>query len=57
MTKKFHLLLVFIAISFAVNKGYNQSSDSILIFTQEDSDGKKKPYMHEQDAHNISSYF
>jgi hypothetical protein len=31
--------------------------EAILIFTQVDSDGRKKPYMHEKDAYNIRSYF
>jgi hypothetical protein len=30
---------------------------AILIFTQEDSDGRKKPYVHDRDAYNIRSYF
>ena len=30
---------------------------AILIFTQEDSNGQKKPYIHERDAYNIRSYF
>jgi len=30
---------------------------AILIFTQEDSNGLKKPYMHEREAYNIRSYF
>ena len=30
---------------------------AILIFTQNDSDGTEKPYVHEQDAYNIGSYF
>jgi hypothetical protein len=33
------------------------NGEAILIFTQADSDGKKKPYVHEQDAYNIRSYF
>lgn len=33
------------------------NGEAILIFTQPDSDGKKKPYVHEQDAHNIRNYF
>ncbi|MHC4166414.1 MAG: rhamnogalacturonan lyase family protein [Planctomycetota bacterium] len=36
-------------------QAYN--GEAILIFTQEDSDGKGKPYVHEQDAYNIRSYF
>jgi len=34
---------------------YNGSA--ILIFTQWDSDGQEKPYVHEKDAYNIRSYF
>ena len=34
---------------------YNGSA--ILIFTQPDSEGKAKPYIHEKDAYNIRSYF
>jgi len=34
---------------------YNGSA--ILIFTQPDSDGADKPYVHEKDAYNIRSYF
>jgi len=30
---------------------------SILIFTQADSDGKEKPYVHQENAYNIHSYF
>ncbi len=30
---------------------------AILIFTQPDSNGKPKPYVHEKDAYNIRSYF
>jgi len=30
---------------------------AILIFTQPDSDGAEKPYVHEKDAYNIRSYF
>ncbi len=33
------------------------SGQAILIFTQADSDGENKPYVHEQDAYNIRSYF
>jgi hypothetical protein len=33
------------------------NGQAILIFTQMDSDGKQKPYEHEQDAYNIRSYF
>lgn len=33
------------------------NGEAILIFTQEDSDGQEKPYVHEQDAYNIRSYF
>jgi hypothetical protein len=33
------------------------SGQAILIFTQGDSDGKKKPYSHDRDAYNIRSYF
>jgi hypothetical protein len=33
------------------------NGEAILIFTQADSDGKKKPYVHERDAYNIRSYF
>jgi hypothetical protein len=33
------------------------SGKAILIFTQEDSDGRQKPYGHERDAYNIRSYF
>ncbi|MBN2312676.1 MAG: hypothetical protein JXM79_02030 [Sedimentisphaerales bacterium] len=33
------------------------NGQAILIFTQEDSDGKRKPYIHERDAYNIRSYF
>ena len=29
---------------------------AILIFTQEDSNGRKKAYVHERDAYNIRSY-
>jgi hypothetical protein len=30
---------------------------SIFIFTQADSDGKQKPYVHQESAFNINSYF
>ena len=30
---------------------------AILIFTQEDSNGKAKPYVHQRNAYNIRSYF
>ncbi len=30
---------------------------SIMIFTQPDSDGREKPYVHQKGAHNIHSYF
>jgi hypothetical protein len=30
---------------------------AILIFTQEDSNGQQKPYIHERDVYNIRSYF
>ncbi len=33
------------------------TGQAILVFTQEDSDGKRKPYTHERDAYNIRSYF
>jgi len=33
------------------------NGQAILIFTQGDSNGKKKPYIHERDAYNIRSYF
>jgi hypothetical protein len=33
------------------------NGQAILIFTQEDSDGKRKTYIHERDAYNIRSYF
>jgi len=33
------------------------NGEAILIFTQEDSDGEKKPYVHYQDLYNIRSYF
>jgi hypothetical protein len=33
------------------------NGQAILIFTQEDSNGRKKPYVHERDAYNIRSYF
>jgi hypothetical protein len=33
------------------------NGEAILIFTQSDSDGKKKRYVHERDAYNIRSYF
>jgi hypothetical protein len=33
------------------------NGQAILIFTQEDSNGDKKPYKHERDAYNIRSYF
>jgi hypothetical protein len=33
------------------------NGEAILIFTQKDSDGNKKPYVHERDAYNIRSYF
>jgi hypothetical protein len=33
------------------------NGEAILIFTQADSDGKKKPYLHDRDAYNIRSYF
>ena len=33
------------------------SGRAILIFTQTDSDARKKPYVHEDDAYNIRSYF
>ena len=33
------------------------NGQAILIFTQEDSNGQKKPYVHDRDAYNIRSYF
>jgi hypothetical protein len=33
------------------------NGQAILIFTQVDSDGKQKPYVHEPDAYNVRSYF
>jgi len=30
---------------------------AIMIFTQQDSGGQEKPYVHQQDAYNIRSYF
>lgn len=30
---------------------------SIIIFTQPDSDGRKKPYVHQKSVYNIHSYF
>jgi enterochelin esterase-like enzyme len=33
------------------------NGEAILIFTQEDSNGEKKPYVHDQDLYNIRSYF
>ncbi|MHC4120305.1 MAG: rhamnogalacturonan lyase family protein [Planctomycetota bacterium] len=33
------------------------NGQAILIFTQADLDGRKKPYVHEEDAYNIRSYF
>jgi hypothetical protein len=30
---------------------------SIMIFTQPDSDGREKPYVHRQSVYNIHSYF
>ena len=33
------------------------NGEAILIFTQGDSDGKRKPYVHEKDVYNIRSYF
>jgi hypothetical protein len=33
------------------------NGQAIFIFTQEDSNGRKKPYVHEKDAYNIRSYF
>lgn len=33
------------------------NGQAILIFTQENSNGKHKPYKHERDAYNIRSYF
>jgi hypothetical protein len=33
------------------------NGEAILIFTQADSDGRKKPYVHEGDAYNIRGYF
>jgi len=33
------------------------NGQAILIFTQYDSNGEIKPYVHEQDAYNIRSYF
>ena len=33
------------------------NGQAILIFTQEDSNGHDKPYVHDRDAYNIRSYF
>ena len=33
------------------------NGQAILIFTQEDSNGRKKPYVHKRNAYNIRSYF
>ncbi|MEJ2700900.1 MAG: hypothetical protein P8Z79_00495, partial [Sedimentisphaerales bacterium] len=33
------------------------NGQAILTFTQEDSNGQQKPYVHERDAYNIRSYF
>lgn len=33
------------------------NGEAILIFTQDDSDGEKEPYAHDQDLYNIRSYF
>ena len=33
------------------------NGEAILIFTQSDSDGMQKPYVHEQDAYNVADYF
>jgi len=33
------------------------NGQSIMIFTQPDSDGREKPYVHQENAYNIHSYF
>ena len=35
----------------------DDSGEAILVFTQNDSDGRIKPYVHQKDAYNIRSYF
>lgn len=42
-------------VGLVLYQPYN--GQAILIFTQPDSDGRDKPYVHDEDAYNIRSYF